>query len=599
MGTKSPQLENVIIFDELEKSLGQYILISEGSEKQLTPEESEEWLKGCFGSSLAGIYTTKDAPDAPFKYRHKFLEYLKTLDANVQQDLKKPVALEELLGTKGLKLYKKALKEEAESKAFREAVAIRSSRKLKGPKWQKRLILWVGGPSASGKSFATSNILNKLIDFAPLGKKGDNSGNYVLTIDGGVEREVSQMRKLALQIALAKGYKGIVDLHEHSRDLSVKNDLLKAGMDSPELSLTIPETFTTGNAQSIMKRAALDDNTVQVFAQIKHQKGHFDRFKNAVRRMGGMRAWYTKKDKIGKFSEIDLNAKPVCESKIYEGKYFWAGKLATKWERRKLRKIDRQAYYLNATNDLMYVHKVGDKWLECNNKTNGVMISARVFEDYNKYLKNKIMPDNYPQNRLSIKEINASPPMELRDWHKKLQDDDLLEQSIGEPKQYKGVTLAPSITGPEEQRLGKAASAPLLSGHPYKKQTVTAHHDTTWVDTVSALAGNELVTESSQNKVLFKFNNQQAFSVEFSATRGYSFTAENEQAQSYLATTAKKLMNNNKIAILDPGDDFEHAVKEYVKAGIPQDKLYVEAGDKLVTLSEYQRKRAQMAAPVA
>ena len=44
-----------------------------------------------------------------------------------------------------------------------------------------------------------------------------SAGNSVVSVDGGVEREVSQMRQMVLQVAVTRGYKGIGDLHKNTK----------------------------------------------------------------------------------------------------------------------------------------------------------------------------------------------------------------------------------------------------------------------------------------------------------------------------------------------------------------------------------------------
>ncbi len=91
---------------------------------------------------------------------------------------------------------------------------------------EEQLILWVGGPSASGKSYGADAVIKRLdAEIMPADVNRQN-GNDVVFIDGGVEREVSQMRQLVLQVAIKKGYSGIKDLHKHT-ELGIKVKYVK------------------------------------------------------------------------------------------------------------------------------------------------------------------------------------------------------------------------------------------------------------------------------------------------------------------------------------------------------------------------------------
>jgi sigma54-dependent transcription regulator len=114
------------------------------------------------------------------------------------------ISIEHLLGTeeysgkKMLELYQKALKEEVNSEGFRDAVFNASTNHVEGKSWEKRPAIIIGGPSGSGKSYAATGVLEALSVVLPRQANDQHTGNDVTTIDGGIVREQSQMRKLMI-----------------------------------------------------------------------------------------------------------------------------------------------------------------------------------------------------------------------------------------------------------------------------------------------------------------------------------------------------------------------------------------------------------------
>lgn len=142
--------------------------------------------------------------------RVDFLDYLQTVIMpkleRQQPANENGIKLADLLGPEGMKKYKAAVEEEVQSRAFRDAVFQRSTNHYPGEKWDKRVIAPFAGPSAAGKSVSQPALIAEIAKVVPK-KADDNSGNDVVSIDGGVEREVSQIRGMVLQVALAKGYR--------------------------------------------------------------------------------------------------------------------------------------------------------------------------------------------------------------------------------------------------------------------------------------------------------------------------------------------------------------------------------------------------------
>ncbi|MBF0365864.1 MAG: hypothetical protein HQK50_09840, partial [Oligoflexia bacterium] len=163
----------------------------------------------------------------------------------------------DILGKIGLQLFKEALEEERNTQNYRNAVFLSSVKTYHGYHFRaeetgaspaQKHAVWIAGPSSSGKTYSLKNILKEqiLIRNAP-----DESAPppypppSFITIDGAIDRELSQMRQLIVRCALSLGYPGISDLHEHTF-LQVKEYVKEAAMRStnPTLHLAIPNTFT-------------------------------------------------------------------------------------------------------------------------------------------------------------------------------------------------------------------------------------------------------------------------------------------------------------------------------------------------------------------
>ena len=299
------------------------------------------------------------------------------------------IKMEDLLGKDGIKLYKLAVEEERNSPAFRNATFLKATKKYPGAKWNERLILWVGGPSASGKSFGADAIIEKVnADVMPKSDPLNTDGNYVVAIDGGVEREVSQMRKLLLQVALKKGYSGIKNLHKHTK-LGTK-EIIQQAASTSRLNMVIPNTFTNPFTRLQINSYEDSQKTKQIFSEVVagNQDESGKKFEKAVQRMGNMRAWlqtYTRKNTENR--EITLNNYDLeCESKKYSKKYFRAGLTGSAKAGEHYKKISKTGIYIKLENDLIFIQKQAgsNTYVPCNKRSTGPMlkISARLFEQW-------------------------------------------------------------------------------------------------------------------------------------------------------------------------------------------------------------------------
>ncbi len=269
------------------------------------------------------------------QHRVNFLDHLSRYDFPHTID-PKTITLENLLGTKGLKLYKLALKEEMNSTAFRDAVCTASTSTHQGKRWAQRPIIFVAGPSGCGKSYASKSIIQKLNDSADAFKKGDDViDNVIVAADNGIARDISQIRKLAIQVANAQGYQGIVDLHKQSNAIlqPMKSHIKNAVLSTQRLGIVFPETFTKWRVPFWNPFKSLMSNQVNklIFCLIQGEQP--DEFKKVVNFLGERRAWKTKDIKQVKFGLNESEGLP--ESKTYQQQYFDKGvngsKAALQW----------------------------------------------------------------------------------------------------------------------------------------------------------------------------------------------------------------------------------------------------------------------------
>lgn len=231
------------------------------------------------------------------------------------------ILVEDFLGPKGMEKYQKALEEERNSKEFRNAVFLASFKHYPGAKWESAKIVHIGGPSGSGKSYACDAVLKQLSTENT--KEGESqTGNDVVIVDGGIDREVSQMRSILLGAILSKGYRGGENLQSVSKKTAIKSFIQKAALASENnLSLVIPDTFA--NPKHMQKFAQfIKYGKDQMFVSVEA-----DRVQTAV--SGHARAWHRGKMPYGE-DKLKFNVKHPIESKKYESEYFKAGDTLSK-----------------------------------------------------------------------------------------------------------------------------------------------------------------------------------------------------------------------------------------------------------------------------
>ncbi|HEX2549773.1 MAG TPA: hypothetical protein VHM20_08085 [Gammaproteobacteria bacterium] len=397
-------------------------------------EDTKEFREAFFGKvSELFNYETKTEP---------------TLTQRLKKFLKRPnkngtITMEELLGTKGVELYQQAIQEEYNSREFKTAVFIASTKHYAGKSWKDRLILWIGGPSAAGKSFLRDRIIGHLYSLPEKdlptkeNKEEKEKGNFVVSVDGGVEREVSQVRQLVLQAALLKGYTGISDLEgqtkpedKNGKSIKLKSTIEKAVLAHDDKDLTlhlaIPDTFTHLQTGKISDYAKME-NTQQIFSCVTGGRNHA-RFKRTVERSGSERAWY---QRVFNYLRFKINNRNIgCESKIYL-RYFDFGVFCSNRARKAYRisqtTNDRKIIDFNVINDSIYLRrgKDGEKmWVECEPNYQGtdtIRITEKAFEYWTKHI--------YKDPKIEYLQKKKSN-IDLKDWWDQNKENKLFEAEI-------------------------------------------------------------------------------------------------------------------------------------------------------------------------
>ncbi|MBF0206105.1 MAG: hypothetical protein HQK53_04375 [Oligoflexia bacterium] len=374
------------------------------------------------------------------------------------------VTLEKLIGRDGLAMYKLAIEEEKKSRAFRRAVFVAGTSRKPGYRIRRenpeenpprRQVLWGAGPSGSGKSFLLSNFINSVIvepDQAPnlqivsAPLPAEDNTPIFLSIDGGIDREESQVRRLAVQCAFSRGYAGISNLHSNTL-LEVKKYIRNAGVESKNknLHLAIAETFSLdarlrlrwttaemdefnrlGFKQSLFNivgsdfpnsEQLLSTNPVQPVQPVLRDTKN-SRFKTSVKMQGEARANLQKSDLVTKDTPRDNemtrmipnNTKLKAESKEYGASGFSWGEEGSRLALSALaKKVPRSEVY-EIHSDRVSFNKVTQNgetyWQEKNytdvNDPSDVTTSIRAFLVY--------------QFEVNEARRKGEPPPDLSQW---------------------------------------------------------------------------------------------------------------------------------------------------------------------------------------
>lgn len=271
-----------------------------GYVSKLSPANQQELFKG------TDNYLNQDNP---YQHREAFIKFVAKFGIDAKSEYsgdkgkrdstpeKASIESTDLWGEEGDRLYQLALEEEKNDPNYRRAIFNASCQHVDGSRWIKAPVIIVGGPSGCGKT----SVINSLCEtFADLpSNPGDKSGNTIVRVDGGVCREVSKIRKLAMRTANNKGYSGISNLSEISKTLDdAKKFVLNAAVNEPSLGLAIPETFSNWmfggakKASDFMTSVVKPRQKYLIFARIKAKSPELkSEFQRVVEHMGTMRAW--------------------------------------------------------------------------------------------------------------------------------------------------------------------------------------------------------------------------------------------------------------------------------------------------------------------
>ncbi|KTD47938.1 hypothetical protein Lqui_2202 [Legionella quinlivanii] len=302
------------------------------------------------------------------------------------------ITMESFLNKEGAELYRLALEEEMNSKEYREAVFSASTTHYEGEKWSKRAVVIVAGPSSSGKTVSAVQAVKTTAQFMPK-VPGDMSGNDVVAVDGGVAREVSQIRKLAIQASIAKGYTGIKDLHEQSAVLGKAKDRVQEALFKTDtgVGVVIPETFSMWikplNAiKKLMPRIETLPNTKHVFCRVEGEEPGL--FQKVVSFLGSRRAWKT--DQFDSEQKFDMNSNQgIPESKAYGASGFKFGDMGSRMAEKWFESNSKDKLRMVVINDMILVkpNPNGQKnsWIPAEQNDKGaIAISKRAFDTWTK-----------------------------------------------------------------------------------------------------------------------------------------------------------------------------------------------------------------------
>lgn len=264
---------------------------------------------------------------------------------------RKKITMEQLLGKKGLEKYKAALQEEMNSLNFKKEIIRHSyidTKVLiekgpfasenekdtikKWPGWNEKCRLIVAGASGVGKTFNSRKILTYLIfqNVHPQTQHRKNSRissnsnagiKDFISIDGGLIREVSQMRKAVLQCALTLGYAGILDLQDNTKLDTLKKNI-REHIKSKDIHIIEPLTyagFIYEKLGSFVRNPTLvhEINTEPYSIMFANIIGNHEQTRNNR----DSRAWYNGEYSAHPGYVFLNNMKMACESKNDEGNY--------------------------------------------------------------------------------------------------------------------------------------------------------------------------------------------------------------------------------------------------------------------------------------
>lgn len=341
-GTPSEQASAMVLW--WSQFLDKYDTIVDPDTRSIQTQHVEMYkqrvtVETLFGSTNVQTFLHKNTVVSTEKreqFLREFAQHLLTVPTASEENTRagrgenaKLIGLEALVGN--LKLYKRALEEERNSPAYRNAVVMLGvqnyAKESVAQNWTLPKHFVVGGSSGAGKTFGTRTILRLLIRTAQStprlkdafytdgGPKNPTPGQttkvkYIVSVDGGDARAASQIRKMVLQCALVLGYKGITDLHSNSSVLDIKDHIKEAAFAPGSVVHVVePRTFSDMRIETYNK--IVEDPKRVVFCIVNTPP-------EVIQNQGVKRAWYDLSKGSPKSTYIQINNPNVgCESKKY------------------------------------------------------------------------------------------------------------------------------------------------------------------------------------------------------------------------------------------------------------------------------------------
>ncbi len=352
-----------------------------------------------------------------------------------------------------LRLYKAAIKEEHDSPAFRNAVFLRSIEAKKGVQLKKKQGIHIGGPSGGGKSHARDTVIKELMaqekakQIAQGKTPSENHVNHFVSVDGGIDRDTSQVRNLLFSSILKKGYKGAEDLQKASKGTALKTTVREAVLKSGKhLHLVIPDTYSNPLKQYGKKlfKKLTKHGYAQTFVVVKpNQEQTFV--------SGNRRAWM----KLGSkpVTAVDKNMKDKPEGKAYDPELFKTGERSSNFALG-IFKVFTKGRTFEIDNDVHY-YKKDDKspsgYTVCSREMYDadIVTTKRLFtafENFNQHILTqqlKALLNEYGSQSFTglfiekslIREIESAPSFKRKQ--------EILQELLDEPHVFTG--LAPGL----------------------------------------------------------------------------------------------------------------------------------------------------------
>jgi len=382
MSTKAPQIW-------LPPKIGHYSITPTMGAAPEEPRSSDARVRKILGSR-GYDYLHREKETESTTAREAFIKALSTLggDTLLKSTMvtHKEVTLKKMAKKHGVsnlqQLYEAAILEERNSRDYKNAAFLKSIEVYEGGDFDQQRVIIIAGPSGVGKSKVRSELVN-IITQGLLDENNDpanidkSTHHLMVSVDGGIEREVSQIRDLMNKTTLKLGYAGIDDLEPITTDatkgIKVKK-LIEEAAYIAKLNLVIPTTHPSEDLKRYMKSDSTDvsfvsiegnENTVlftsqnRAFAKIGEEYPPLNEMKKVP-----------ESKKPGKFLSFDYG---TYEAKTGEQEY-------VKKQLKKQQKGGKGPVVLHVQKDLMVVSVLQDE----TNEPTSLLITERQFQAWEK-----------------------------------------------------------------------------------------------------------------------------------------------------------------------------------------------------------------------